>query len=60
MLLEYKLPAALNALWQTAVLKLMDECGKGATPLDALKLGLSGRRLPMILQTEAAECGLAS
>ena len=28
-------------------------------PLDALKLGLSGRRLPMILQTEAAECGLA-
>src|SRR5881628_350643 len=38
MLLEYKLPAALNALWQTAVLKLMDECGKGATPLDALKL----------------------
>src|SRR5881296_4082302 len=38
MLLEYKLPAALNALWQTAVLKLMDECDKGATPLDALKL----------------------
>jgi Holliday junction DNA helicase RuvB len=35
---QYKLPAALNALWQTAVLKLMDECGKGATPLDALKL----------------------
>jgi len=29
------------------------------SPLDALKLGLSGRRLPMILQTEAAECGLA-
>jgi ATP-binding cassette subfamily B protein RaxB len=28
-------------------------------PLDALMLGLSGRRLPMILQTEAAECGLA-
>jgi ATP-binding cassette subfamily B protein RaxB len=28
-------------------------------PLDALKLGLNGRRLPMILQTEAAECGLA-
>ena len=28
-------------------------------PLDALKLGLGGRRLPMILQTEAAECGLA-
>jgi ATP-binding cassette subfamily B protein RaxB len=27
--------------------------------LDALKLGLGGRRLPMILQTEAAECGLA-
>ena len=27
--------------------------------LDALKLGLGGRRMPMILQTEAAECGLA-
>lgn len=33
------------------------EPSRGA--LDALKLGLSGRRLPMILQTEAAECGLA-
>jgi ATP-binding cassette subfamily B protein RaxB len=28
-------------------------------PLDALKLGLGGRRMPVILQTEAAECGLA-
>ena len=27
--------------------------------LDGLRLGLAGRRLPMILQTEAAECGLA-
>jgi len=27
--------------------------------LDALRLGLGGRRLPMLLQTEAAECGLA-
>jgi len=27
--------------------------------LDALRLGLGGRRLPVILQTEAAECGLA-
>ena len=27
--------------------------------LDGLKLGLGARRLPMILQTEAAECGLA-
>ena len=27
--------------------------------LGALRLGFSGRRLPMILQTEAAECGLA-
>ena len=27
--------------------------------LDGLRLGLSSRRLPMILQTEAAECGLA-
>jgi ATP-binding cassette, subfamily B, bacterial CvaB/MchF/RaxB len=27
--------------------------------LDALSLGLGGRRLPMVLQTEAAECGLA-
>ena len=30
-----------------------------ASLLDGLRLGLSGRRLPMILQTEAAECGLA-
>ena len=27
--------------------------------LDGLRLGLGGRRLPMMLQTEAAECGLA-
>ena len=27
--------------------------------LDGLRLGLGGRRLPVILQTEAAECGLA-
>lgn len=27
--------------------------------LDGLRLGLGGRRLPMTLQTEAAECGLA-
>jgi ATP-binding cassette, subfamily B, bacterial CvaB/MchF/RaxB len=27
--------------------------------LDGLTLGLGGRRLPMVLQTEAAECGLA-
>ncbi|HZT55679.1 MAG TPA: cysteine peptidase family C39 domain-containing protein, partial [Burkholderiaceae bacterium] len=27
--------------------------------LDGLRLGLGGRRLPLILQTEAAECGLA-
>jgi ATP-binding cassette, subfamily B, bacterial CvaB/MchF/RaxB len=27
--------------------------------LDVLMLGLGGRRLPMVLQTEAAECGLA-
>jgi ATP-binding cassette subfamily B protein RaxB len=27
--------------------------------LDALRLGLGGRRLPMLLQTEGAECGLA-
>jgi ATP-binding cassette, subfamily B, bacterial CvaB/MchF/RaxB len=27
--------------------------------LDGLKLGLRGNRLPMVLQTEAAECGLA-
>ncbi len=30
-----------------------------ATLLDALRLGLGGRRLPMLLQTEAGECGLA-
>jgi ATP-binding cassette subfamily B protein RaxB len=30
-----------------------------ATLLDGLSLGLGGRRLPMVLQTEAAECGLA-
>lgn len=30
-----------------------------ATWLDGLRLGLGGRRLPVILQTEAAECGLA-
>src|SRR5258705_12683658 len=27
--------------------------------LDALRLGFGGTRLPMLLQTEAAECGLA-
>ena len=27
--------------------------------LDGLRMGLGGRHLPMILQTEAAECGLA-
>ena len=27
--------------------------------LDGLRLGMGGRRLPVILQTEAAECGLA-
>ncbi|MGH8798266.1 MAG: peptidase domain-containing ABC transporter [Caldimonas sp.] len=27
--------------------------------LDSLRLGLGGRRLPMLLQTEGAECGLA-
>jgi ATP-binding cassette subfamily B protein RaxB len=27
--------------------------------LDSLRLGLAGHRLPMMLQTEAAECGLA-
>ena len=31
----------------------------GPNWLDGLRLGLGGRRLPMILQTEAAECGLA-
>ena len=30
-----------------------------STWLDGLRLGLGGRRLPVILQTEAAECGLA-
>ncbi len=30
-----------------------------ASWLDGLRLGLGGRRLPVILQTEAAECGLA-
>ena len=34
---QYTLPAALNALWQTAVLKLMDEGGKGSTPLEVLQ-----------------------
>jgi ATP-binding cassette subfamily B protein RaxB len=28
--------------------------------LDALKFGFSSRRVPLVLQTEAAECGLAS
>src|SRR5947209_258460 len=27
--------------------------------IDALRLGLAGRRMPMLLQTEGAECGLA-
>ena len=31
----------------------------GTTLIDGLRLGLVSRRLPMILQTEAAECGLA-
>jgi len=31
----------------------------GSGWLDGLRLGLGGRHLPMILQTEAAECGLA-
>jgi len=31
----------------------------GSGWLDGLRMGLGGRRLPMILQTEAAECGLA-
>ena len=31
----------------------------GTTLIDGLRLGLGSRRLPMILQTEAAECGLA-
>ena len=31
----------------------------GAGWLDGLRMGLGGRHLPMILQTEAAECGLA-
>ena len=31
----------------------------GPNWLDGLRLGLGGRRLPVILQTEAAECGLA-
>ena len=26
---------------------------------DALRLGIGGRRVPLVLQTEAAECGLA-
>jgi ATP-binding cassette, subfamily B, bacterial CvaB/MchF/RaxB len=30
-----------------------------AALLDTLRLGLGGHRLPMLLQTEAAECGLA-
>ena len=31
----------------------------GSNWLDGLRLGLGGRRMPVILQTEAAECGLA-
>ena len=33
--------------------------GVSAALLDTLRLGLGGRGLPMLLQTEAAECGLA-
>ena len=39
-----------------------DAAGAGMTTSfwrDALHLGLSARRLPLVLQTEAAECGLA-
>ncbi|MGH9361552.1 MAG: HNH endonuclease, partial [Thermoanaerobaculia bacterium] len=35
--IQYDLPAALNALWETALEKLLGEAGEGATPLDALK-----------------------
>ena len=33
--------------------------GFGATALSALHFGWGGQRMPMLLQTEEAECGLA-
>jgi Holliday junction DNA helicase RuvB len=35
--IQYLFPAELNELWQVALAKLMAECGKGSTPLDAIQ-----------------------
>ncbi len=40
-------------------MKRADEPGLGAAALSALRVGLGPSRVPMLLQTEEAECGLA-
>ena len=40
-------------------MKRADEPGLGAAALSALRMGLGPSRVPMLLQTEEAECGLA-